>query len=136
MKAIGRGGQHPEGRFLPETYVYTGHDSDLDVLRRAADAMDKALAEAWAGRDQDLPLQSAYGLLTLASIVEKETGIAEERPQIAGLFLRRLKVPMRLETDPTVIYGLGSAYSGNIRKVDLLTDTPYNTCLLYTSRCV
>lgn len=127
MKAIGRGGQHPEGRFLPETYVYTGHDSDLDVLRRAADAMDKALAEAWAGRDQDLPLQSAYELLTLASIVEKETGIAEERPQIAGLFLRRLKVPMRLETDPTVIYGLGSAYSGNIRKVDLQTDTPYNT---------
>lgn len=127
MKAIGRGGQHPEGRFLPETYVYTGHDSDLNVLRRAADAMDKALAEAWAGRDQDLPLQSAYELLTLASIVEKETGIAEERPQIAGLFLRRLKVPMRLETDPTVIYGLGSAYSGNIRKVDLQTDTPYNT---------
>ncbi len=127
MKAIGRGGQHPEGRFLPETYVYTSHDSDLDVLRRAADAMDKALAAAWAGRDKDLPLQSAYELLTLASIVEKETGIAEERPQIAGLFLRRLKAPMRLETDPTVIYGLGSAYNGNIRKVDLLTDTPYNT---------
>jgi len=127
MKAIGRGGQHPEGRFLPETYVYTGTDSDLDVLRRAADAMDKALAAAWAGRDKGLPLQSAYELLTLASIVEKETGIAEERPQIAGLFLRRLKLPMRLETDPTVIYGLGSAYNGNIRKVDLLTDTPYNT---------
>lgn len=127
MKAVGRGGQHPEGRFLPETYVYTSHDSDLDVLRRAADAMDKALAAAWAGRDKDLPLQSAYELLTLASIVEKETGIAEERPQIAGLFLRRLKAPMRLETDPTVIYGLGSAYNGNIRKVDLLTDTPYNT---------
>ena len=127
MKAIGRGGQHPEGRFLPETYIYTSHDSDLDVLRRAADAMDKALAAAWAGRDKDLPLQSAYELLTLASIVEKETGIAEERPQIAGLFLRRLKAPMRLETDPTVIYGLGSAYNGNIRKVDLLTDTPYNT---------
>lgn len=127
MKAVGRGGQHPEGRFLPETYVYTSHDSDLDVLRRAADAMDKALAAAWTGRDKDLPLQSAYELLTLASIVEKETGIAEERPQIAGLFLRRLKAPMRLETDPTVIYGLGSAYNGNIRKVDLLTDTPYNT---------
>lgn len=127
MQALGRGGQHPEGRFLPETYVYTRHDSDLDVLRRAADAMDKALAAAWAGRDRDLPLQSAYELLTLASIVEKETGIAEERPQIAGLFLRRLKAPMRLETDPTVIYGLGSAYDGNIRKVDLQTDTPYNT---------
>lgn len=127
MKAIGRGGQHPEGRFLPETYVYTRSDSDLDVLRRAADAMDKALAEAWAGRDKDLPLRSAYELLTLASIVEKETGIADERPKIAGLFVRRLKVPMRLETDPTVIYGLGSSYTGNIRKVDLQTDTPYNT---------
>lgn len=127
MKAIGRGGQHPEGRFLPETYVYTRNDSDLDVLRRAADAMDKALAAAWADRDKDLPLHSAYELLTLASIVEKETGIADERPKIAGLFVRRLKVPMRLETDPTVIYGLGSSYNGNIRKVDLLTDTPYNT---------
>jgi UPF0755 protein len=127
MQALGRGGQHPEGRFLPETYHYTRQDSDLDVLRRAADAMDKALAEAWAGRAQDLPLQSAYELLTLASIVEKETGAREERPQIAGVFVRRLKVPMRLETDPTVIYGMGSTYTGNIRKSDLQTDTPYNT---------
>lgn len=127
MQALGRGGQHPEGRFLPETYHYTRNDSDLDVLRRAADAMDKALAEAWEGRDPGLPLRTPYELLTLASIVEKETGAPEERPQIAGVFVRRLQVPMRLETDPTVIYGLGSAYDGNIRRRDLDTDTPYNT---------
>lgn len=127
MQALGRGGQHPEGRFLPETYHYTRNDTDLDVLRRAADAMDKALAEAWEGRDPGLPLRTPYELLTLASIVEKETGAPEERPQIAGVFVRRLQVPMRLETDPTVIYGLGSAYDGNIRRRDLDTDTPYNT---------
>ena len=127
MRALGLGAQHPEGRFLPETYLYTRNDSDLDVLKRAAEAMEKALAEAWSGRDPDLPLKTPYEMLTLASIVEKETGIASERPQIAGLFLRRLKVPMRLETDPTVIYGMGSAYTGNIRKSDLRTDTPYNT---------
>ncbi len=127
MQALGRGGQHPEGRFLPETYHYTRSDSDLDLLRRAADAMDKALAEAWEGRDQGLPLRTPHELLTLASIVEKETGAPEERPQIAGVFVRRLQVPMRLETDPTVIYGLGSAYDGNIRRRDLDTDTPYNT---------
>ena len=97
------------------------------MLKRAADAMDKALVEAWASRDPQLPLNSAYELLTLASIVEKETGVTDERPQIAGVFVRRLKMPMRLETDPTVIYGMGSAYSGNIRKTDLRTDTPYNT---------
>lgn len=127
MRALEMGGQHPEGRFLPETYLYTRKDSDLDVLKRAAAAMRKALDEAWAGRDKDLPLANEYELLTMASIVEKETGIASERAQIAGLFMRRLKVPMRLETDPTVIYGMGSAYTGNIRKSDLLTDTPYNT---------
>lgn len=127
MRALGLGAQHPEGRFLPETYLYTRNDSDLDVLKRAAAAMEKALAEAWNGRDQGLPLDTPYQLLTLASIVEKETGIAEERPQIAGVFVRRLKVPMRLETDPTVIYGMGSTYSGNIRRRDLDADTPYNT---------
>ncbi len=127
MRALGLGAQHPEGRFLPETYLYTRNDSDLDVLKRAATAMEKALTEAWDGRDQDLPLKTPYEMLILASIVEKETGIASERPQIAGLFLRRLKIPMRLETDPTVIYGMGSAYTGNIRRTDLRTDTPYNT---------
>ncbi len=127
MRTLGLGAQHPEGRFLPETYQYTRNDSDLDVLKRAATAMEEALTEAWAGRDKDLPLKTPYELLTLASIVEKETGATEERPQIAGVFIRRLKVPMRLETDPTVIYGMGSAYAGNIRRRDLDTDTPYNT---------
>jgi len=127
MRELGLGAQHPEGRFLPETYHYTRNDSDLDVLRRAAKAMEKALAEAWDGRDPGLPLDTPYQLLTLASIVEKETGAPEERPQIAGVFVRRLKVPMRLETDPTVIYGMGSAYDGNIRRRDLEADTPYNT---------
>ncbi len=127
MRALDLGAQHPEGRFLPETYHYTRNDRDIDVLKRAAKALDKALTDAWDGRDADLPLKTPYELLTLASIVEKETGIASERPQIAGLFMRRLKLPMRLETDPTVIYGMGSAYSGNIRKADLRTDTPYNT---------
>ncbi|MBL8264135.1 MAG: endolytic transglycosylase MltG [Xanthomonadaceae bacterium] len=127
MRALGRGGEHPEGRFLPETYLYTRTDTDLDVLKRAATAMDKAVAEAWKGRDEGLPLRTPYELQTLASIVEKETGIASERPEIAGVFVRRLKVPMRLETDPTVIYGMGSQYAGNIRKADLRTDTPYNT---------
>ncbi len=127
MRAIGRGGQHPEGRFLPETYHYRRSDSDLDLLKRAADDLDAALLKAWETRDKDLPLNTPYELLTLASIVEKETGVADERPQIAGVFVRRLKTPMRLETDPTVIYGMGSAYTGNIRKTDLRTDTPYNT---------
>jgi UPF0755 protein len=127
MRAIGRGGQHPEGRFLPETYHYNRGDSDLDLLKRAAADLDRVLSKTWNGRDQGLPLKTPYELLTLASIVEKETGVADERPQIAGVFVRRLKTPMRLETDPTVIYGMGSAYTGNIRKSDLQTDTPYNT---------
>ena len=127
MKALGHPGQHPEGRFLPETYAWVRGDSDLDILGRAHDAMQKALDAAWASRAPDLPLQSKDEALTLASIVEKETGIAEERPQIAGLFARRLKIGMRLQTDPTVIYGMGAAYAGNIRRSDLTTDTPYNT---------
>ncbi len=127
MAALGFAGQHPEGRFLPETYVYQRGDSDLDVLKRAHAAMEKELAEAWDARSDDLPLASPYELLTLASIIEKETGLASERPQIAGVFARRLKLGMRLQTDPTVIYGIGSSYDGNIRKVHLTTDTPYNT---------
>jgi UPF0755 protein len=127
MAALGHAGQHPEGRFLPETYLYTAGDSDLDVLRRAHEAMDKALAAAWAQRSKDTVLKSPQEMLILASIVEKETGIASERPQIAGLFSRRLRLGMRLETDPTVIYGMGSSYAGNIRKRDLQADNPYNT---------
>jgi UPF0755 protein len=127
MRALGRAGQHPEGRFLPETYVYTRGTDEVAVLDRAAKAMDKALAEAWDGRAAGLPYKSPDELLTMASIVEKETGLASERPLIAGVFVRRLGIGMRLQTDPTVIYGMGAAYAGNIRKNDLLTDTPYNT---------
>ncbi|GHC06326.1 endolytic transglycosylase MltG [Thermomonas carbonis] len=127
MKALGHPGQHPEGRFLPETYAWVQGDSDLDLLKRAHKALQVALDEAWATRAEDLPLKNADEALVLASIVEKETGIAEERPAIAGVFVRRLKIGMRLQTDPTVIYGMGAAYAGNIRRSDLTTDTPYNT---------
>lgn len=127
MQALGHAGMHPEGRFLPETYTYTRGDDDLDVLRRAFDAMTKALDAAWEDRAPDLPLASKEQALVLASIVEKETGIAEERPAIAGVFVRRLKLGMKLQTDPTVIYGMGAGYAGNIRRADLLSDTPYNT---------
>ena len=127
MAKLGRKGTFPEGRFLPETYVFTRGADDLSILDRAAKAMDLALREAWDGRDADLPLANPDELLTLASIVEKETGLASERPQIAGVFVRRLRLGMRLETDPTVIYGIGAAYDGNIRKKDLLADNPYNT---------
>ena len=127
MKALGDPGQHPEGRFLPETYAWVKGDSDIDVLKRAHAAMQAALDEAWASRVEGLPLKNADEALALASIVEKETGIAEERPAIAGVFVRRLQIGMRLQTDPTVIYGMGAAYAGNIRHSDLTTDTPYNT---------
>ncbi|MBB5876737.1 UPF0755 protein [Xanthomonas sp. 3498] len=127
MAKLGQPGQHPEGRFLPETYLYQRGDTDLQLLRRAHAAMDKALAAAWDARAKDLSLQSPEQALILASIVEKETGLAAERPQIAGVFVRRLQLGMKLQTDPTVIYGIGSAYDGNIRKRDLETDTPYNT---------
>ena len=127
MQKLGRQGVHPEGRFLPETYAFTRGSGDLSILDRAAKAMDSSLADTWKSRDADLPLRSPDDLLTLASIVEKETGLASERPMIAGVFVRRLKLGMRLQTDPTVIYGMGSAYAGNIRKSDLETDTPYNT---------
>ena len=127
MKRLGREGMHPEGRFLPETYLFARGSSDLDILRRALDAMDQQLAEAWDSREKHAQIATPDQMLTLASIVEKETGVAHERPKIAGLFLRRLEIGMLLQTDPTVIYGLGAAYDGNIRKRDLTTDTPYNT---------
>ena len=129
MRRIGAAGEMPEGRFLPETYAYVKGDSDLDILRRAHDAMVRTLAELWPQRDKDLPLASPYEALVLASIVEKETGRADERPKIAGVFVRRLKYRMLLQTDPTVIYGMGEAYAGNIRRRDLAADTPYNTYL-------
>src|SRR5690606_671396 len=127
MATLGREGVHPEGRFLPETYAYDRGDSDVDLLRRAAADLDRALDAAWQARADDLPIHTPEEALVLASIVEKETGIAEERPMIAGVFTRRLRIGMRMQTDPTVIYGMGSGYDGNIRRRDLLADTPYNT---------
>ncbi len=127
MAALGHPGQHPEGRFLPETYLYQRGDSDLDILRRAHAAMEQALARAWESRAPDTPLATPEQALILASIVEKETGQANERAQIAGVFSRRLRKGMLLQTDPTVIYGIGSSYDGNIRRHHLTTDTPYNT---------
>ncbi len=120
-------GGHPEGWFLPETYRFVRGSSDLDLLRRAHKAMQLALAEAWQSRQPDLPLADPYGLLTLASIIEKETGQADERSRISGVFVRRLRIGMRLQTDPTVIYGLGESFDGNLRRVHLDTDGPYNT---------
>ena len=127
MTELGARGQHPEGRFLPETYKVTRGSTDTKLLRRAYRDMESFLNEAWSQRDKDLPLQTPYEALILASIVEKETGRADERKQIAGVFVRRLKKGMRLQTDPTVIYGLGDSYDGDIRYRDLRTDTPYNT---------
>ena len=118
---------HPEGWFLPETYQFTRGDSDRDVLVRAHAAMQQALAEAWELRIEDLPIDSPYELLILASIIEKETSLDEERGRVAGVFTRRLQKKMRLQTDPTVIYGLGDSFDGDIRRRDLQTDTPYNT---------
>jgi UPF0755 protein len=127
MKKIGAAGEAPEGRFLPETYAYVKGDSDLDILKRAHGAMGKMLDTLWPLRDKDLPLATPYDALILASIVEKETGRADERARIAGVFVRRLENHMLLQTDPSVIYGMGASYTGNIHKTDLTTDTPYNT---------
>lgn len=127
MRALGRGDQHPEGRLFPDTYRFARNTTDLAFLRRAADTMDRVLAEEWDARAESLPYASAEEALVMASIVEKETGAPQERAQIAGVFVRRLRLGMRLQTDPTVIYGLGERFDGNLRKVDLQTDTPYNT---------
>lgn len=127
MARLGRPGVPAEGRFLPETYLFVRGDGAIGLLRRAANAMDTALAETWEGRQPGLPLASPDELLTLASIIEKETGQAAERAEIAGVFVRRLRLGMRLQTDPTVIYGLGEAFDGNLRRRDLRTDTPFNT---------
>ena len=127
MAQIGKPGVHPEGRFFPDTYTYAKGSSDLALLKRAARAMDKRLETTWAQRHPDTPLKSADQALILASIVEKETGKPSDRAMIGGVFSNRLKIGMRLQTDPTVIYGLGNDFDGNLRKVDLLADTPYNT---------
>ncbi len=121
------GVDHPEGWFLPETYQFTRGDSDRDILARAHQSMKTELEKAWSSRDLDVPVASPYQMLILASIIEKETALNEERGRIAGVFTRRLKEKMRLQTDPTVIYGMGESYDGNIRRKDLQADTPYNT---------
>jgi UPF0755 protein len=127
MSELGHPGEHPEGRLFPDTYSFPRRTSGIEVLRRAFERMDQVLAEEWAGRAEPLPIATPYEALILASIVEKETAVAAERPAIAGVFARRLRLGMRLQTDPTVIYGLGERYDGNIRRADLREPTPYNT---------
>ncbi len=127
MVAIGAPGVSPEGRFHPDTYAYSKGSTDLAVLVRAYRAMQERLAAAWQERDPATPLRSADDALTLASIVEKETGVGSDRGLVAGVFVNRLRIGMPLQTDPTVIFGLGAAFDGNLRKRDLLADTPYNT---------
>jgi len=119
-----------EGWLYPDTYNYTPNSTDLELLKRSATRLQKALDKAWNERDENLPLADPYQMLILASIVEKETGIAAERPQVASVFINRLKANMKLQTDPTVIYGMGESYTGNIRKKDLETITPYNTYMI------
>jgi UPF0755 protein len=127
MATLGRPGQHPEGRFFPDTYTYAKNSSDVAVLKRAMRAMDKQLAAAWAQRSPAAVAKTPDQALILASIIEKETGKPTDRPLVAAVFNNRLKAGMPLQTDPTVIYGLGTAYDGSLHKRDLLTDTPWNT---------
>jgi UPF0755 protein len=127
MTAVGAEGEHPEGWFFPDTYLFISSNSDLDVLQRSFDRMQSVLAEEWAARAADLPYKTPYEALIMASIVERETGAAHERKQVAGVFVRRMHKGMRLQTDPTVIYGMGDQYKGRITRKDLQTHTPYNT---------
>jgi UPF0755 protein len=127
LQAIGAEEGHPEGLLFPDTYLFAPHSSDLNVLRDAYRLQRNKLMAAWETRAPGLPYRTPYEALIMASIVEKETGAAFERPQIAGVFVNRLRIGMRLQTDPTVIYGLGERFDGNLRRVDLQTDTPYNT---------
>lgn len=127
MTRLGAPGQPPEGRFFPDTYRYTAQMSDLDVLARAYAAMQKILDKEWENRDQKTALKTREEALVLASIIEKETGDPQERPAISAVFNNRLEKGMRLQTDPTVIYGLGDEFQGNLTKAHLESDTPYNT---------
>ncbi len=127
MDKLGMAGQVPEGWFFPDTYRFDKRSEDLELLIRATRAMQKQLTTVWNAREAGLPLKTSYELLILASIVEKETGTAADRAQIAGVFINRLRKGMRLQTDPTVIYGLGAGFDGNLRKADLQRDTPHNT---------
>lgn len=124
---LGLAEEHPEGLFFPDTYLYTLGMTDRDVLRRAHQRMQQELAQAWEQRAEGLPIKTPYEALILASIIEKETGVPRERGEIAGVFTRRLQIGMRLQTDPTVIYGMGDNYQGKIRRSDLRQPTPYNT---------
>ncbi|MDU7769112.1 MAG: endolytic transglycosylase MltG, partial [Serratia marcescens] len=123
-------GETPEGHLYPDTYQYTAGMSDIALLKRAHVRMNKALQAAWAGRDTSLPYKTPEELLTMASIVEKETAVPEERSKVASVFVNRLRIGMRLQTDPTVIYGMGESYNGNITRKDLETPTPYNTYVI------
>ena len=127
LRRIGATESNPEGLFFPDTYRFSAGTTDLDLLRKSYRTMQQKLAQAWVQRDPNLPYKGPYEALIMASIIEKETGKAEERSLIGAVFTNRLKIPMRLQTDPTVIYGMGQRFDGNIRKRDLTADTPYNT---------
>jgi len=127
MEKLGKPGEHPEGRFLPDTYHFPRGTTDAEFLLRAYQAMEIVLEKEWENRTADLPLKSPYEALILASIIEKETAVPSERPAISGVFVRRLNKRMRLQTDPTVIYGIWEKFDGNLRRKDLVNDTPYNT---------
>lgn len=131
LKQLNLDGAHAEGWFFPDTYQFIKGDSDADILTRAFNKMQQVLQEEWLQRAENLPYKTPYDALIMASIVEKETGVGYERDMIAGVFVRRLEKNMRLQTDPTVIYGMGDSYSGNLRRSDLKTPTPYNT---YTNK--
>jgi len=127
LRAVGASETHPEGLFFPDTYFFDKGSSELSLYKRAYHAMQENLKASWAMRSPGLPYRSPYEVLIMASIIEKETGAADERPLIASVFINRLRIGMRLQTDPTVIYGLGAQFDGNLRRIDLVTDTPYNT---------
>ena len=131
MRAVGSPGWHPEGQFAPQTYFFQNGASDLDILKQAHQRLSQVVDDAWANKAEDVQVNTAYELLILASIIEKETGAAIERPIISGVFNNRLRIGMKLQTDPTVIYGMGDIYKGNIRRKDLTTDTEYNTYTRY-----
>ncbi|WP_242671914.1 endolytic transglycosylase MltG [Stutzerimonas kirkiae] len=127
MERLERAGLHPEGRFFPDTYRYTRGFSDLELLEKAAERLERVLDEEWRQRAEGLPYDEPYDALIMASIIEKETGVPHERGEIAGVFVRRIRLGMLLQTDPTVIYGMGEAYQGRITRADLRRPTPYNT---------